>query len=195
MPAHNKLVAFDRTLVGVSLPGQRGSRVFTETEVEAIRQKAYQEGTDSAREFANHQLVEFRADVQAMQEGLFQKLATTDNDLQTQLREALPSLAVEIARRLLAGYEPTGEQVMKLCEETLSQLYPERDNLELFLCPRDGALLEQLAVDWKTRHPGLRVVVDAALGPGDCQVRSRFGLTDARRQAKLEALTRELLSA
>jgi len=38
-------------------------------------------------------------------------------------------------------------------------------------------------------------VVDAALGPGDCQVRSRFGLTDARRQAKLEALTRELLSA
>jgi flagellar assembly protein FliH len=96
---------------------------------------------------------------------------------------------------LLAGFEPTAEQVMKLCEETLSQLYPERDNLELFLCPRDAALLEQLAVDWKTRHPGLRVIVDAALGPADCQVRSRFGLTDARRQAKLEALTRELLSA
>ncbi len=195
MPAHNKLIAFDRPLIGVTLPGQRGSRVYTEVEVEEIRQKAYQEGSDSAREFANQQLVEFRADVQSMQEGLFQKLAATDTDLQTQLREALPALAVELARRLLAGYEPTGEQVMKLCEETLSQLYPERDNLELFLCPRDGALLEQLAADWKTRHPGLRVVVDAALGPGDCQIRSRFGLTDARRQAKLEALTRELLSA
>jgi flagellar assembly protein FliH len=56
-------------------------------------------------------------------------------------------------------------------------------------------LLEQLNVDWKTRHPGLKVTVDAALGSGDCQVRSRFGLTDARRQAKLESLTRELLSA
>jgi flagellar assembly protein FliH len=139
--------------------------------------------------------VEFRAEVQALQEGLFQKLAATDADLQSQLREALPALAVEIARRLLAGYEPTAEQVVNLCEETLGQLYPERDNLELFLCPRDAALIENLATDWKTRHPGLRVTVDAALGPGDCQIRSRFGLTDARRHAKLEALSRELLSA
>ena len=195
MTSHNKLVAFDRPLIGVSLPGHLGTRAYTEAEVAAIRQKAYQEGSDSAREFANQQLVEFRADVQNLQEGLFQKLAATDADLQRQLRESLPSLAVELARQLLAGFEPTAEQVMKLCEETLSQLYPERDNLELFLSPRDAALLEQLSSDWKTRHPGLRVIVDAALGPADCQVRSRFGLTDARRQAKLEALTRELLSA
>ena len=195
MSAHNKLIAFDRPLVGVSLPGHLGLREYTEGEIAALRQKAYQEGSDSAREFANQQLVEFRADVQGLQEGLFQKLTGADTDLQTQLREALPALAVELARRLLAGYEPTAEQVMKLCEETLSQLYPARDNLELFLSPRDAALLEQLSADWKTRHPGLRVSVDAALGSGDCQVRSRVGLTDARRQTKLETLTRELLSA
>ena len=194
MVTHNKLIAFDRPLVGVSLKGHAGSRVYTEAEIAAISQKAYQEGSDSTRGFASQQLVEFRAEVQSLQEGLFQKLTTTDADLQTQLREALPALAVELARRLLAGYEPTADQVMKLCEETLSQLYPERDNLELFLCPRDAAMLEQVSTDWKTRHPGLRVVIDAALGPGDCQVRSRFGLTDARRQAKLETLSRELLS-
>jgi flagellar assembly protein FliH len=194
MTSHNKLVAFDRPLTGVSLPGQ-GSRVYSDTELAAVRQKAYQEGSDSAREFANQQLVEFRVEVQVLQEGLFQRLAGIEPDIQTQLRMALPALAVELARRLLANYEPTAEQVVKLCDETLTQLYPERENLELFLCPRDAALLDQLAVDWKTRHPGLRVNVDAALGPGDCQVRSRFGLTDARRQAKLDALTRELLSA
>lgn len=191
---HHKLVAFDRPLIAVSIQGQ-GARLYNEAELAVIRQKAWQEGNDAAREFANHQLVEFRAEVQALQEGLFQRLAATDSEMQTQLRESLPSLAVELARRLLAGYEPTAEQVIKLCEETLGQLYPERDNLELFLSPRDAALLEQLTTDWKTRHPGLKVTVDAALGSGDCQVRSRFGLTDARRQAKLEALTRELLSA
>lgn len=194
MAAHNKLVAFDRPLIGVSIPGQ-GARAYTDAELADIRQKAWQEGNDKAREFATHQLVEFRAEVQALQEGLFQRLSATEAEMQTQLRESLPSLAVELARRLLAGYEPTAEQVMKLCEETLAQLYPERDDLELFLSPRDAALLEQLNVDWKTRHPGLKVTVDAALGPGDCQVRSRFGLTDARRSAKLETLTRELLSA
>jgi flagellar assembly protein FliH len=193
MAAHNKLVAFDRPLVGISMPNS--TRLYTEAEIAGIRQKAYQDGTDAARVFADQQLVEFRAEVQALQEGLFQKLVGIDVDMHTQLREALPALAVELARQLLAGFEPTGEQVVKLCEETLLQLYPERDNLELFLNPRDAALLDQVSPDWKKCHAGLRVTVDATLSSGDCQVRSRFGLTDARRQAKLEALSRELLSA
>jgi flagellar assembly protein FliH len=193
MAFQHRIVAFDRPLTGVSLP--HATQTYTDAQLAALRQKAYQEGQDAAREFANQQLVEFRAEVQALQDGLFQKLAATEAEMHTQLREALPALAVELARRLLAGYEPTGEQVMKLCEETLEQLYPERDNLELFLSPRDAALLEQLSSEWKSRHPGLRITLDATLSPGDCQVRSRFGLTDARRQAKLDALSRELLSA
>ncbi len=176
------------------MPGKT-SRLYTESEVAAIRTKAYQEGTDSARSFANQQLVEFRAEVQALQENLFQKLTQVDGEIHTQLRESLPALAIELARRLLAGYEPGAEQIQRLCEDTLAQLYPERDNLELFLSPRDAAMLDAVSPAWKSRYPSLRITIDAALGPGDCQVRSRFGLTDARRQAKLESLSTELLSA
>ena len=192
--SHHKLVSFDRPLSGATIPG-RSARLYSESEVAAIRTQAYQEGTDAARAFASQQLVEFRAEVQALQEGIFQKLAAAEADLITQLRDTLPSLAIEIARRLLSGFEPSADQIKHLCEETLAQLYPERDNLELFLSPRDAALLEDLSPEWRARHPGLRITVDANLGPGDCQVRSRFGLTDARRQSKLEALSRELLSA
>ena len=85
--------------------------------------------------------------------------------------------------------------MQRLCEETLAQLYPERDNLELFLSPSRRALLDELSPAWKTRFPVCKIIADATFGPGDCQVRSRFGLTDARRQVKLEALSRELLSA
>ena len=192
--AHHKLVAFDRPLVSATIPG-RSARLYTESEVAAIRTQAYQEGTDAARSFANQQLVEFRAEVQALQEGLFRRLSTVDTDIGAQLRDALPLLAVEIARRLLADYEPPAEQVLHLCEETLKQLYPEHENLELVISPRDAALLDSLPGDWKARYPNLRVTADATLETGDCQVRSRFGLTDARRQSKLEALSRELLSA
>ena len=45
-------------------------------------------------------------EVQALQEGLFEKLASSEAEMITQLREALPSLAVELARRLLAGPRP-----------------------------------------------------------------------------------------
>ena len=188
------LVAFDRPLISVSVPGQ-ASKMYSETEVAAIRARAYEEGSDAARSFASQQLVEFRAEVQGLQEGLFQKLESAETDLVTQLRDTLPSLAVELARRLLAGFEPSAEQIQNLCEETLAQLYPERDGLELLLAPRDVTLLEDISPAWKNRFPGLKITADATLGSGDCQVRSRFGLTDARRQAKLEALSRELLSA
>jgi flagellar assembly protein FliH len=194
MPVHHKLVAFDRPLVAATIPG-RSARLYTESEIAALRTQAYQEGADAARAFASQQLVEFRAEVQALQDGLFQKLSTIDADILAQLRATLPELAIEISRRLLADYEPPAEQVLHLCEETLRHLYPEHENLELVISPRDAALLETLPTEWKARYPGLRVTPDAMLVPGDCQVRSRFGLTDARRQAKLDNLSRELLSA
>src|SRR5690606_27415720 len=102
-------------------------------------------------------------------------------------------LIVDIAKRLLAGYEPSAECVEKLCREALDHLYPERENLELRVCPRDAELLTSLTPQWKSSYPGLQVVADPALAPGDCQVRSRFGVTDARLSTKLESLAHELL--
>ena len=115
--------------------------------------------------------------------------------MSNQLKEALPALALEIARRLFAGFEPPQEVVEKLCLEALDQLFPEREGLELSLSAKDAEFLAQTNPDWMGRFPGLRVRTDASLKSGDCLVRSRFGLTDARRSTKLEALERSLASA
>jgi flagellar assembly protein FliH len=85
--------------------------------------------------------------------------------------------------------------ISRLCEEALVELFPERENLELAVSPRDAALLEKLHPAWLTRYPGLRIRAEATLLPGDCQVRSRFGLTDARLQTKLTALEHNLAPA
>jgi flagellar assembly protein FliH len=82
--------------------------------------------------------------------------------------------------------------VGRLCHEALEQLFPERDGLELSLCPRDAELLGHVNPEWLARYPGLKVKQDANLSPGDCQVRSRFGLTDARQQTKLTVLSHGL---
>jgi flagellar assembly protein FliH len=132
--------------------------------------------------------------MQLLSDGLFQKLARLEPMLLEQLREALPALALEMARRLLAGYEPPVEVIAKLCEQALHELSPERENLELAVSTRDAALLEKFNPAWRSRYPGLRVVAESSLQPGDCQVRSRFGLTDARLQTKLTAFERTLLA-
>jgi len=139
--------------------------------------------------------VEFRADMENLSKGVLKKLGTIEPALLAQLREALPSLALEIARRLLAGFEPPPEIIERFCREALDQLFPEREGLELALCPRDAEQLNLLNPDWLQLYPGLRVRCDAELAPGDCLVRSRFGLTDGRRQTKLAALEQGLLGA
>ena len=156
---------------------------------------AYHRGIDAARALADQQMVEFRSDMEQLGDGVFNKLSAMEPALVNQLRDALPKLALDIAHRLLAGYEPSPEVVSRLCEEALQELFPERENLELAVGARDAALLEQIKPSWLSRYPGLRIRTELSFQSGDCQVRSRFGLTDARLATKLSALERNLTPA
>ncbi len=185
------LIAFDRPLASAIVKGQQG-RYYTEGEIAALTQQAYHRGGDDARAATSQQIVEMRVDLEGFRDSAFSKIPVLEKQFQDQLQEALPSLTVEIARRLLAGFEPDASTVNKLCTETLAQLFPERDNLELSLNSRDYAMLTRLSPDWLERYPGLKIREDASLKPGDCLVRSRFGLTDARLDTKLNALSHAL---
>jgi flagellar assembly protein FliH len=189
--AFAKLIAFDRPLAGAVIPGQPG-RLCGEIELAEKVQEAYRRGVDDARGAADQQMVEFRADIERLSEGVLKKLADIEPAMVAQLREALPGLALDIARRLLAGFEPSPEIIARFCHEALAQIFPEQEGLELSLSPRDAEQLKQLNPDWMQRYPGLRIRPDAALASGDCLVRSRFGLTDGRRQTKLAALEHSL---
>lgn len=186
-----KLIAFDRPLSGAVLPGGRG-RNCNEADIAELTEAAYRRGVDATRASADQQMVEFRHDMEQLGDGVFKKLAELEPALLAQIRDALPGLAVEIGRRLLAGYEPPPEVVARLCQESLEQLYPERDGLEISLSARDADLLNTLNPAWLKLYSNLRIRIDAGLAPGDCQVRSRFGLTDARQETKLAALTHHL---
>ncbi|MFI5336751.1 MAG: FliH/SctL family protein [Opitutales bacterium] len=189
--SYSKLIAFDRPLAGATLPGAP-ERMFKEADVAAAVEAAYRRGVDSAHAVSDQKMVEFRVDMEQLSEGILQRLAEIEPRLFTQLREALPGLAIDIAHRLLAGYQPPPETVDRLCAEALEQLFPEREGLELSLCPRDAELLSALHPGWLDRFPGLRIRADANLTPGDCLVRSRFGLTDARQETKLATLAHSL---
>ncbi|HZZ19114.1 MAG TPA: FliH/SctL family protein [Opitutaceae bacterium] len=191
--ADTLLIAFDRKLAGAVLPGQ-GERLLTESELSARAQDAFRRGVDSARALADQQMVEFRADVSQLSDGVLKKVGQVEKAIVSQLNAALPSLGVEIARRLLAGYEPPAEVVAKLCDEALSELFPEKSDLELVVSPRDADILQGLHPSLKDRYPGLRISSESSLVPGDCQVRSRFGLIDGRMSTKLMALENSLVA-
>ena len=192
MAIHHQLIAFDRPLVAVQATRDAALQ-HTTAELLAARSAGYQEGGDAARDFSNQQIVDLRSEMHTLQAGLLQRLSTAHEQLCEQVRAALPTLTVELGQRLLAGLVPPPELVEKLCREALDQLYPERDGLELVVGPRDAAALERLVPSWRVHFTNLRVTTDDTLNPGDCLVRSRFGVTDARASSKLEGLRHELL--
>jgi flagellar assembly protein FliH len=192
--AETKLIAFDRPLSGAAAAGQAG-RYCSEIELAHREQDAFRRGVDSARALADQQMVEFRADMGQLSDGFLSKIASLESAFVAQLGASLPGLGVEIARRLLAGYEPPADVVARLCNEALEELFPERENLELVVSPRDAGLLESMKTAWQQRYPGLRVCSEDNLSPGDCQVRSRFGLIDGRMESKLSALSNSLSPA
>ncbi|MFA6286545.1 MAG: FliH/SctL family protein [Opitutaceae bacterium] len=192
MAVHHHLVAFDRPLVAVQ-PSFGAALRHTAAELLAARAAGHLQGGEDARAFSNQQIVELRTEMQSLQTGILQRLSVAHDELAAQVRAALPSLAVELGQRLLAGFVPPPDLVERLCREALDQLYPERDGLELVVGPRDAAALERLVPSWRAHFTNLRITIDDTLNPGDCLVRSRFGVTDARAPSKLAGLRQELL--
>ena len=191
----SKLVVFDRPLRGATAVVRARVRTLTEAELAELREQARREGAEDTRRFADSQMVEMRSEVQQLNESLFEALRQAETRLTEQVRAALPGLAVEIGRRLLAGWEPPIEGVAKVCREALDELFPEPSGLELVLAARDAELLERLNPGWLREFPGLKIVVDPNLHAGDCLVRSRFGVVDARGSTRLNALQDSLAHA
>lgn len=191
MATHRKVVSLDRPLLAVIGPGEHTPR-YCEVELETAKSAAYKEGYAAAQAFCDRQIAEFRDEVHALQHGIFHSLPEIEAGMTQQLRTGLPDLVADIVRRMLAGWEPDSDLLHRLCAEALDELYPERENLELIVSRRDAAILQDNMQDLETRYPGLRLRVDPGMRPGDCQVRSRFGLTDARLDAKLSAIHHEI---
>ena len=191
----SKLVVFDRPLHGATAVVRARTRAVTEAELQDLREQARRDGAEDTRRFADAQMVEMRTEVQQLNETLFEALRQAEGRLADQVRASLPGLAVEIGRRLLAGWEPPVEVVERICREALEELFPETAGLELVISARDAALLEKLNPGWLAEFTGLKVTTDTNLHPGDCLVRSRFGVVDARGNTRLRSLQDSLARA
>lgn len=191
----SKLVVFDRPLAGATATVRARTRSVSEAELMDLREQSRREGAEETRHFADSQMVEMRSEVQQLNEGLFDSLRQAETRLADQVRAALPGLAVDIGRRLLAGWEPPPEIVARICHEALEELFPETAGLELVVSARDAKLLEQLNPGWLTEFSALKIVIDPNLLAGDCLVRSRFGVVDSRGRTRLHALQESLTHA
>jgi len=150
------------------------------------------DGAREADQDVERRFVEFRSDVSSVLSGLLTRLGEAEASVSKQLQAALPELVLEVARKLLYGHTPSAEAIEQMCANAMGAVFPEVHELEVVVGERDHGIVERLIPAWSTSYPGVRVCVNPGFFPGECQIRSRFGTIDARHDAKLQILRREL---
>ncbi len=172
-------------LKALFLAGTKPRPTFTEEELAAAKREAYQRGSEEASRLIEGQMLEQRAEILHLQSETFAAVARQHAALVQQLRDVLPELAMEAVARILATTGIDREAVMRICRDLLCEIAPGREQVEVLLSPGDLGLIAGYEEGFRERHPEIVFRADPELKPGDCIIRSRFGVVDGRLATKL----------
>ncbi len=174
-------------MVGLSIAYDGQSRVASarhQTEVEA----AYKSGYDDASSQYNQQVLEFRAEVNALREGTFSQLEAKFRSIVSEARQALMTLTYDCVSRALGNLEMSPEIVASVVDAIVTESGLDEETMVVRLHPADLAMLVDLESGLRAKHPGLDFAPDATLSRGDCVLTSRFGKIDGLMATKIEKL-------
>lgn len=158
------------------------------SDVSDREQAAYRQGQDDAQTFCQQQIMEAREEMRRLQDEVLSGISTRFDELCDQFNHQVPELVLAIVRKVLAGVEPGRETVIKAIEETLAELAPQSDTFQVHLHPKDASLLREGCSEFSNDYPGMELMDDPSLAPGDVVVRSRFGIIDGRVETKLRRI-------
>jgi flagellar assembly protein FliH len=167
-----------------------------ENRARADEQAAYERGRLDAEKNLGEQLLQQRNELLELQQGVLESLRNAVPEVIQQTEGALFQIALESAKKIVAGIPIEPALVEAVVREAVGQT-KETAEITIQLHPDDLALLH--------KHPSpilqglpeagpLKFIGSSEITRGGCLVQTRFGLLDARRETKIEQL-RESISA
>ena len=189
----SETITFAQPLREVALSAVgRGETV--EDLLRAREEAGYQRGKREAETLLNAQLATERAQTDALKRGVLESLRGAIPQVVHESETALIALALEAARRIVAGVPIDPNMVEAVVREALRQA---EDSAEILvqLHSEDLALLRQNNSEILTGLPDkgpVRFTASSEVTRGGCLVQTRFGVIDARREVKLEQLSETL---
>ena len=142
----------------------------------------------------SEQLVQQRAEMAEAQRGILDSLRRAVSRVVQETEGALISLALEAAKKVVAGLPISPEMIDAVVREALRRV-EDTAEITIQLHPDDLALLRKYESSLLNGAPEtgpLRFVSSQELTRGGCIVQTRFGQIDATRETKLEQLEQAL---
>lgn len=176
----------------VRLCGGAGAAQASVTAAEA--QAEYERGKREGEKALSEQLVRQRGELIELQNGVLNSLTQAVGQVTRECEGAMIALALEIAGKLVADLPIASEMVEAAVREALANV-EQNSQLTVLLNPMDYELLQQANAPVLLTEVGgkqLKFQTSAQVTRGGCMVQTSFGVIDARRETKLEALKQSL---
>jgi len=157
---------------------------------------AYERGRRDGEKALGEQLLQQRAELIELQQGVLQALRNVVPQVVRETETAVLEMAVESARKIVAGLPISLELVEAVVREALAQI-EDTAGVTVQLHPDDLALLRKQQSPLLQGLPEggpLRFTGSAEVSRGGCLVQTRFGILDASRETKFDQI-REALCA
>ena len=129
-----------------------------------------------------------------LQRGILNSLSRALPQVAHEAETALIDVALEAAKKIVAGMPVDAALVESVVREALRQA-EDTAEIVIQLHPDDLALLHQhqaKILDGLPETGPLRFAQSAEIGRGGCLIQTRFGMIDARRETKIEQLRQSL---
>jgi flagellar biosynthesis/type III secretory pathway protein FliH len=151
---------------------------------------AYEGGRREGENALGAQLLQQRNEMNELQNGVVHSLQQMLPRMAQEMETALVQLALEAAKKMVAGMEIDAKTVEMVVREALRQVQ-DMSEVSIRLHPDDLALLRKHGSPLLEGLPEtgpLRFVASTEVTRGGCIIVTRFGLVDALRETKLEQL-------
>jgi flagellar assembly protein FliH len=186
-------ILFDRPLRDVCLltgaPGQDWQTFLNERE-----SAAHENGRREGERALSEQLLHQRNETIELQRGILESLQRTLPQIAHEAESSLLEIALESAKKIIAGMPVDPAMVEAVVREALRQT-EDTAEIVIQLHPEDLALLRQHQSPLLNGLPEvgpLRFVNSSEISRGGCIIQTRFGVIDARRETKFEQLRQSL---
>jgi flagellar assembly protein FliH len=156
-------------------------------------QASYERGRLDGEKALSEQLVRQRSELLEIQNGVLESLRQAVPQVITDCQSLLVSLAIEVAHKLVTDLPITVDMIEAEVRAALAQA-EESPEFNVFLHPDDLALLERANSSLAQINGGIHFHRSDDVSRGGCLVQTSFGVIDGRRETKLEALKKSLLS-
>jgi flagellar assembly protein FliH len=189
MQSQPEIIRFNSRLreVRAHFPGRATQ---TSSEVEALVQEGYAEGWEAGQKVLSSQLVQQRADLLHLQNGVIASMKQAVHGVIAETEDILRALVLDSVRKIIGESAINLETVEGVVKEALHGVAHDCV-FELRLHPDDLVLFRQVQGELALSNE-VEIREDTKLERGDCIVSTRFGTIDARRSTKLNNLQKAL---